>query len=73
MPAHGGGTRVPDAGTVSVGGKPVTGPGPDRSVVFQQFALFPWKTVYENIDFGLRSKGMPAAERGASASRARSS
>jgi NitT/TauT family transport system ATP-binding protein len=35
----------------------------DRAVVFHQFALFPWKTVHENIDFGLRSKGMPDAKR----------
>ena len=49
------GLEFPTAGTVSVGGQPVTQPGPDRAVVFQQFALFPWKTVHENIDFGLRS------------------
>ena len=48
------GLEFPSTGTVTVGGKPVTGPGPDRAVVFQQFALFPWKTVYANIEFGLR-------------------
>jgi NitT/TauT family transport system ATP-binding protein len=57
------GLEFPSSGAVVVGGKPVTGPGPDRSVVFQQFALFPWKTVTENIDFGLRAAGVPAAER----------
>jgi NitT/TauT family transport system ATP-binding protein len=57
------GLEFPTSGTVSVGGRPVTKPGPDRAVVFQQFALFPWKTVHENIDFGLRSKGLPVAKR----------
>ena len=57
------GLEFPTSGTVSVGGRPVTQPGPDRAVVFQQFALFPWKTVYENIDFGLRSKGGDASAR----------
>ncbi len=57
------GLEFPSSGTVTVGGHPVTGPGPDRSVVFQQFALFPWKTVTENIDFGLRAAHVPAAER----------
>ncbi len=50
-------------GTVSVSGRTVAEPGPDRAVVFQQFALFPWKTVRENIDLGLRNKNAPAAER----------
>jgi len=57
------GLDFPTRGVVKVGGKPVTGPGPDRSVVFQQFALFPWKTAVENIEFGLRAAGMPVAER----------
>ena len=53
----------PTSGSVSVGGEPVKGPGPDRAVVFQQFALFPWKTVRENIGFGLECRNMPEAER----------
>ena len=43
-------------GKVLVNGKAVTTPGADRAVVFQQFALFPWKTVRQNIEFGLRNK-----------------
>jgi ABC-type nitrate/sulfonate/bicarbonate transport system ATPase subunit len=50
-------------GTVYVDGQTVAGPGLDRGVVFQEFALFPWLTVIGNIEFGLRSKGMPAAQR----------
>jgi NitT/TauT family transport system ATP-binding protein len=60
------GLEFPSSGTVKVGGKAVTKPGPDRAVVFQAFALFPWKTVQENIQFGLRSLGVgreEAAER----------
>jgi NitT/TauT family transport system ATP-binding protein len=51
------------SGTVHVGGKPVTGPSPERGVVFQSFALFPWKTVLGNVVFGLRMRGMPRRER----------
>jgi NitT/TauT family transport system ATP-binding protein len=57
------GLEFPTSGKVQVNHEVVTKPGPDRAVVFQQFALFPWKSVYENIDFGLRSKGLPEAER----------
>ena len=59
------GLEVPTDGEVLVDGRPVTGPGADRAVVFQQFALFPWKTVYENIVFGMRSKGASKAEQDA--------
>lgn len=50
-------------GEVRVGGRLVTEPGPDRGFVFQEFALFPWKTVLENIEFGPLLKGMPKKSR----------
>lgn len=50
-------------GEVLVGDRPVKGPGPDRGVVFQNFALFPWKTVIENVGFGLKMRGIPKPER----------
>ena len=57
------GLEFPSSGSVSVSGRAVTEPGPDRAVVFQQFALFPWKSVYDNIDFGLRAKNLPKEKR----------
>jgi NitT/TauT family transport system ATP-binding protein len=51
------------AGTVRVDGQLVGAPGPDRGVVFQQHTLFPWKTVFKNVEFGLKMRGVPAAER----------
>ena len=51
------------AGTVRVFGDPVTKPGPDRAVVFQEAALFPWLTVLENVTFAPRLKGLARTER----------
>ncbi len=57
----------PKHGTVTMNGQPVTRPGADRGVVFQEYALLPWKTVIENVGLGLKLKGMPRAERDAAA------
>jgi len=57
------GLSEPTDGDIYVGGKRVEGPGPDRGMVFQSYTLFPWLTVRENIEFGLKRRGMPASER----------
>ena len=49
-------------GRILVGGKPVTGPGPDRGFVFQQDALYPWRSVLRNVGFGLELQGIPKAQ-----------
>jgi NitT/TauT family transport system ATP-binding protein len=52
-----------ERGNIVVEGKAVTAPGPDRGIVFQHFALFPWKSVRGNILYGLERQGLPRAER----------
>jgi NitT/TauT family transport system ATP-binding protein len=53
----------PSRGRLEVAGRPVHGAGPDRGVVFQQFALFPWLTAIENVKFGLRMAGVSRSAR----------
>ncbi|GLY04292.1 MULTISPECIES: ABC transporter ATP-binding protein [Actinoplanes] len=57
------GLETPTSGRALVDGEPVTGPGPERGVIFQQYALFPWLTVRKNVEFGLRTAGVPRARR----------
>lgn len=57
------GLTLPDAGVVTLDGKPVGGPGPDRTMVFQDHGLFPWLTAAGNVEFGLKMRDVPASER----------
>ena len=57
----------PTRGGVAVDDDPVAGPSADRGMVFQQYSLFPWKTVRENVEFGLKMKGMERSKRETSA------
>jgi NitT/TauT family transport system ATP-binding protein len=57
------GLQDPDEGTVVAGGRPVTGPGRDRGVVFQQATLLPWLTARKNVEFALAAEPLTRAER----------
>lgn len=57
------GLDSPTTGEVRIDGKRVTGPGPDRGMVFQHYTLFPWMTVQANTEFGLKLQGVPKRQR----------
>ncbi|MFC4061387.1 ABC transporter ATP-binding protein [Planomonospora corallina] len=57
------GLTTPTGGEILIDGRTVTGPGLDRGIVFQQYALFPWRTALANIEFGLEAKAVPKKER----------
>ncbi len=58
------GLEIPDSGELLLNGKPISEPGPDRTMVFQEGALFPWLKVIDNVEFGLKMAGIPKDERG---------
>ncbi|MFD1939279.1 ABC transporter ATP-binding protein [Nonomuraea mangrovi] len=57
------GLTRPTSGRILIDGVPITGPGLDRGIVFQQYALFPWRTATGNVEFGLEAKAVPKKER----------
>lgn len=57
------GLDSPTAGEIKVAGSRVTGPGPDRGMVFQQYTLYPWMNVVQNVEFGLKLQRVSAAQR----------
>ncbi|MDN0198569.1 ABC transporter ATP-binding protein [Streptomyces sp. S.PNR 29] len=62
-----GGLTQPTGGRILLDGEPVTGPGLDRGIVFQQYALLPWRTAQGNVEFGLEATGVPRRRRAARA------
>ncbi|MFI6369511.1 ABC transporter ATP-binding protein [Streptomyces sp. NPDC050546] len=62
-----GGLTRPTGGRILLDGRPVTGPGLDRGIVFQQYALLPWRTAQGNVEFGLEATGVPRRQRAAQA------
>jgi NitT/TauT family transport system ATP-binding protein len=61
------GLESPTAGELRCDGEAITGPAPDRGMIFQEASLYPWLTIADNVAFGLRLQGLPAAERRATA------
>ncbi|GEC55040.1 NitT/TauT family transport system ATP-binding protein [Bradyrhizobium japonicum] len=59
-----GGLATPTSGRILLDGRPIVGPGRDRGVVFQQYALFPWRTAAQNVEFGLDIAGLKPKQRG---------
>ena len=57
------GLDEPTAGQIAVAGKELDGPSPATSIVFQDHGLFPWMTVQKNVEFNMKARGVPAAER----------
>ena len=57
------GLLAPSQGSVVVDGREIDGPGPERGMVFQKDSVFPWMRVVENVEYGLRCRGVPPAER----------
>lgn len=57
------GLETPSEGSAFLGGKAITGPGPDRGLVFQSYMLFAWRTVFGNVEMGPKLQGVPKAER----------
>ncbi len=53
------GFEQPSGGSITLDGRPIPGPGPDRGIVFQEYALFPWLTVEQNVAYGLLERGLP--------------
>jgi NitT/TauT family transport system ATP-binding protein len=58
-----GGLTFPTSGRILIGGEAIRGPALDRGLVFQQYALFPWRTAQKNVEFGLEAKGVAPRER----------
>ncbi len=56
------GLETPDGGRILLDGEPISGAGPDRAVLFQEPALFPWMSVRENVEYGLRLRRLPKAQ-----------
>jgi NitT/TauT family transport system ATP-binding protein len=57
------GLEAPDRGSITLDGRPISGPGPERAMIFQQFGLMPWLSVLNNVVFGLHASGLGPAEK----------